>query len=90
MTVLSPKSKLLQPMERVLDDNENFIGPKIWDQLESVYNELDKSAKDLEDDYAALEEQLAELNSRITALEDENETLTTEIQVARDIISSNS
>lgn len=89
MTVLSPKSTLVIPLERVLDDNEDFIGPKVWEQLESVYNSLDESAKALEDDYATLEEQLKELNARLTVLEEDNESLTVELQTARDIILSN-
>jgi chaperonin cofactor prefoldin len=90
MPVTSPNAINLKPLERVLDTNEDFIGPKVWDQLVDAYTGLDTAVAELEKNYEELEERLSELNTKISVLEADNETLAVELQEARGIILSNS
>lgn len=72
MTVRGSKSEIAGPLETVLDENEDFIGPKVWDLLEAAYEEVDDAAKALEKRVEELESELEEAQARITELESED------------------
>jgi prefoldin subunit 5 len=56
-------------LETTLDDNEDLIGPRIFKELESTYNILDKRAEELETELEESRDRIKELEDRVTELE---------------------
>ncbi|XEC97012.1 hypothetical protein AB6A23_10995 [Paenibacillus tarimensis] len=68
MTVRSSDSKLMTPLENALDENENVIGPKVFEELEKVFNSLDDAARELENDLEEAQDRIRELEEKIEEL----------------------
>lgn len=71
MTVRGSKSRLMGQLETTLDDNEDFIGSKVFKELEETFNQLDDAAEELEKELKEANETINELEKRIEELEDE-------------------
>lgn len=69
MSTTRAKSELMRLLEGTLDEHEDYIGPKVWEALESTYDTLDYEAKQLEDDLDETKEELNGARRRIEELE---------------------
>jgi archaellum component FlaC len=69
MSVKIAISALASDLETVLDENEQFIGPVVWDKLKDAYDDLDRAAAKMESEIESLKEQLEEALEKIEQLE---------------------
>jgi chromosome segregation ATPase len=73
MTTRRADSELMGLLEGTLDTYEDYIGPKAWEALDSVYEDLDEQAKALEDELEEKNERIKELEEQIREMEADKE-----------------
>ena len=63
MPTIASQSGIARELERVLDNNEEYIGSKVFEELADAHKEIDIQAQDLELEIQSLKEELEELKN---------------------------
>ncbi|TCP32163.1 hypothetical protein EV207_101141 [Scopulibacillus darangshiensis] len=68
--VSGSKTELTKELEAFIDDNEDYIGPKLHEQLVGIYEQLNNDATDLDAELEEAKEDIKKLESEVDRLGD--------------------